>query len=343
MDIKKFQEYCESQSLPAFRSKQVMDFYVTQPARSWNEVSVLPKTLRDSLHDAVPFLTVVFVDSFETDDVIKCVFELVDGGHKVEAVIMKHNDGRRTLCTSCQAGCPMGCYFCATGTMGLKKNLSASEIFDIAREVQMLLKSRGEQITNIVYMGMGEPFANYTATKESLHMLHEYMGIGWRKMSVSTCGIVPKILEFADDFPQVNLAISLHAATNEKRSAMMPINTTYPLEKLMKACEEYVVKTHRKIFFEYLVIDEFNDTKEDAQMLKKLLNHPLYHLNLIRFHKTDAVTVSYGIAWKAPTKKRLDEFMSEIKKARIPYTLRRSFGEQIDAACGMLALKHSKE
>ncbi len=340
MELPLLQKILTENNIPKFRYQQIVDAYFSKPIVSWGEVKGLGKDLVALLESKIPFCSISYKDHTTTADVVKYVFTLTSG-NLIEAVVMKHDDGRRTLCLSCQSGCPMGCYFCATGTMGLKKNLTASEIVDTAREVNRILQTEyNETLTNVVYMGMGEPFANYSAVKESLHMLHDLMGFGWRRLSVSTCGIVPKILEFAKDFPQVNLAISLHAATNEKRSKMMPINDTFPLEKLMKACEAYVVTTRRKIFFEYLVIDGFNDTLEDVHELKKVLNHPLYHLNLIRFHATDATQSAYGITWKAPTKARLDAFMSEIKRAKIAFTLRRSFGERVDAACGMLALKN---
>ena len=320
MEIKQLQLLLNEHQQPSFRMKQILDWYYGGNAQSWNEATMLPASLREVLTQDVPFTTSSFEDAVESDDVIKFVFKLTDGGEMVEAVIMKHDDGRRTLCLSSQAGCPMGCYFCATGTLKLKKNLTASEMLDIVRYIAVELSNRDEEITNIVYMGMGEPFSNYEAVKESIQLIHDYFEIGWRKISVSTCGIVPMIKRFAKDFPQVNLAISIHAATDEKRSQMMPINDNFDIATLMKACEDYVKETNRKIFFEYLVIDGFNDKPEDAVALKKILNNKLYHLNLIRFHATEAVSSTYGI----------------------PFTLRRSFGEPVDAACGMLALKNRK-
>lgn len=342
MDLKKLQTIFEQAGEKPFRYKQAVEFYFSNPAASWDEVTVLSKEIREKLKADVPFCLVEVKKQVESDDVIKFVFKLTESDHLVESVVMKHSDGRRTICLSCQAGCPMGCYFCATGTMGLQKNLSAYEIVDMVRAVNVFLKERNEEVTNVVYMGMGEPFMNYPAVKESLQLLHDRVGLGWRKMTVSTCGVVPKIAEFAKDFPQVNLAISLHAATNEKRSKLMPVNDNFPLEKLMPACKDYVEATGRKLFFEYLVIDGFNDQPEDVQALAKLLDHPLYHLNLIRFHATSATKSAYGVEWKAPTRSSLDTFMSQIESAGIPYTLRRSFGERIDAACGMLVLENKK-
>jgi 23S rRNA (adenine2503-C2)-methyltransferase len=343
MDIQKLEQILNERGEKSFRKKQILERYISPTVISWDDISHIPQDLREVLREQLPFSTSAYEDHFETSDVIKFVFKILDGDHRVEAVVMKHTDGRRTLCLSCQSGCPMACTFCATGTMGLKKNLTASEMFDIVKKIQEVLHGRNEAITNIVYMGMGEPFATYHEVKESLYLIHDYIGLGWRKISVSTCGIVPKIREFARDFPQVNLAISLHAASDEKRSLMMPINNTFNLASLMQVCKEYVETTHRKLFFEYLVIDNFNDGIEDAQDLKKILDHPLYHLNLIRFHATDAVQETYGVAWKAPTKERLRLFIKKIDALGIPMTLRRSFGERIDAACGMLALKHSKK
>ena len=176
--------------------------------------------------------------------------------------------------------------------MGLKKNLTAYEMTDMVREVNIFLAQRSEKITNVVYMGMGEPFANYAPVKKSIEILHDpkLFGLGWRKITVSTSGVAHMIPRFAKDFPQVNLAISLHAFDNTKRSQLMPINDRFPVEVLMKECREYVESTNRKLFFEYLVIENFNDRPEDVLGLKKLLNHPLYHLNLIRFHATEAVS-----------------------------------------------------
>lgn len=342
MNLKQLQTILEKAGEKPFRYKQAVNFYFTSDARSWDDVSVLGKDIRAKLAAALPFCLVTVKKQVESDDVIKFVFKLAESDHLVESVVMKHNDGRRTICLSCQAGCAMGCYFCATGTMGLQKNLSAYEIIDMVREVNIFLQRRGEHVSNVVFMGMGEPFTNYPAVRESLHVLHDHIGLGWRKLTISTCGIVPKIMEFAKDFPQVNLAISLHAATNEKRSKLMPVNTKFPLEMLMPACRAYVETTGRKLFFEYLVIEGFNDQMEDVRALSRLLDHPLYHLNLIRFHATSATQSKYGIAWKAPTRASLDTFMKQIEETGISYTLRRSFGERIDAACGMLALAESK-
>lgn len=342
MNITALTTYFTEANLPKFRLKQTIDYFIAHTPKKWVEVSVLPKDLREKLAQELPLYTVTLNLINESSDVIKFLFDLPDTKESIEAVIMKHEDGRRTLCLSCQAGCPMGCTFCATGTLGLKKNLSADEMFDTVLLVNQFLSDRKETTTNIVYMGMGEPFVNYQAVKESLQRIHDALDIGWRKFSVSTSGIIPRIKEFAKDFPQVNLAISLHAASEEKRTQLMPINKQFPLADLMDACKTYVETTNRKIFFEYLVIAGFNDTNEDVKALRHLMRNPLYHVNLIRFHATDAVANTYHVHWRAPSREELEIFKEKLNKAHIIYTLRKSFGETIDAACGMLALKNQK-
>lgn len=345
MDLKKLEDIFIELKQPAYKMSQVVDSYFQKPVTKWSEVKGLSKDLINTLESKLPFSTVEKVHETEASDVIKFLFKILDGGELVEAVVMKHSDDRRTLCLSCQAGCPMGCYFCATGTMGLKKNLTAFEMIDMVREVNVFLAKRKEKITNVVYMGMGEPFANYLPVKESIQMLHDpkYFGIGWRKITVSTCGVAHMIARFADDFPQVNLAISLHAADNIKRSQLMPVNDRFPIQQLMKECRLYVEKTHRKLFFEYLVIENFNDLPEDVKGLRKLLDHHLYHLNLIRFHATEAVSEKYSKDWKAPSREALKSFVDQLSATGLSLTLRRSFGEKIDAACGMLAIKNQKK
>lgn len=341
MNLKLLQEALVEIGAPKFRYQQIVDYYFKSLPSSWEDVLIIGKDLRVQLAEKVPFSMVELKDWYETNDVLKFVFRLKSNNEFIEAVVMKHSDGRRTLCLSCQSGCPMACTFCATGTLGLKKNLNEDEIIDQVREVARILSGRKESINNIVYMGMGEPFANYEFVRRSIHILHdpEKFNIGWRKITVSTSGVINKIMDFAKEFPQVNLAISLHAAIDDKRTQLMPINKIHPLDKLMRACREYVEFTKRKIFFEYLVIDGFNDTDEDVEAINKVLNHPLYHLNLIRFHATTAVEEAYGVNWKAPSREQLESFMKKLELKKIPVTLRRSFGEKIDAACGMLALK----
>lgn len=355
MNLNLLKEKLAELGAPGFRYSQIVDYYFQSLPATWQDFSILPSDLREKLANEVPFSLVELVDLNRTDEVVKFVFKLKTSGELIEAVLMNHSDGRHTLCLSCQSGCAMACTFCATGTMGMKKNLTEFEIIDQVREVSRILKEsasanatanqgKNETITNVVYMGMGEPFANYAAVKKSIEMLHDpkILGIGWRRITVSTSGIVPKIEEFTKDFPQVNLAISLHAADDEKRTKLMPINKTFPLAKLMKACRAYVDFTKRKLFFEYLVIDGFNDTDEDVENIYNLLNHPLFHLNLIRYHATEAVAEKYGVDFKAPSRTSLDRFMKALEGHGISLTLRRSFGEGIDAACGMLALKQAK-
>ncbi|MFZ5365550.1 MAG: 23S rRNA (adenine(2503)-C(2))-methyltransferase RlmN [Patescibacteria group bacterium] len=335
MDIKKLDDILIQSNQPKFRRQQLLLFYFQNKPESWNDFSNLPKDLRQMLATKLPLSTVIIDHVTESSDTTKFLIRLSDSADLVEAVTMKHGE-RTTLCLSCQSGCPLGCQFCATGTMKVTRNLSASEIIDTVKAVANYLAARHSEISNIVYMGMGEPFLNYDAVKESLILLHDYWPIGWRKISVSTAGIVPRLAKFANDFPQVNLAISLNAAEDEKRSELMPVNDQYPLTQLMPACKKYVQRTKRKLFFEYIVIPGFNDSRDDARQLKKLLNHPLFHLNIIKFHKSDAVACKNNIKWPSASSKQMMAFKKLLELEKIPFTQRRSFGESINAACGML-------
>ena len=287
-------------------------------------------------------------------DSAKAVFKLNDG-NIIETVLVKHlntkeNDakaGRNTVCVSSQAGCVMNCGFCATGKMGLKRNLTSEEIVDQVLFFSRLIRHQGlsldnprtvlggdKIINNVVFMGMGEPFLNYDNTIKAIRILNDKDGfnLGIRHISISTCGIAPGIARFADENFQANLAISLHAADDKTRSKLMPINDTYPLAVLMKAVDDYVKKTDRKVMFEYLLIDGVNDRPEDADNLAKLMKGSLYHVNLIKYHDT-------GGDFKPLASSEKDAFFDALKKLGVSVTFRVSFGEDILAACGQLAEK----
>ncbi|HUT21868.1 MAG TPA: 23S rRNA (adenine(2503)-C(2))-methyltransferase RlmN [Candidatus Bipolaricaulota bacterium] len=339
MDIDQLRQFLKDSSQPKFRFGQILNYYFTKNASSWLDFSIISKDLRQSLQDNVGFSSVKIKDIAKSKYAEKLAFELIDSGNIVEAVIIKNKDDKNTVCLSCQSGCALGCKFCASGAMGFQKNMTAEQIIDQLREVNSYLKSTNESVNNIVFMGMGEPFMNYDEVKKAIDSIHNLMDIGWRRISVSTCGIPAKILEFGRDFPQVNLAISLHAAGDKKRSFLMPINGKYPLKTLMKTCEKYVNATRRKLFFEYIVIPGFNDSLEDAKKLNSLLSHPLYHLNIIKFHATDIVADKNKINWHSTTENEMNAFEKLLENQRIKFTVRKSFGQGIQAACGMLAHK----
>jgi 23S rRNA (adenine2503-C2)-methyltransferase len=285
----------------------------------------------------VPFSSLEEVRSSSSarGDTTKVAFKLADG-NLIETVLMQHYGERNTVCVSSQAGCPMKCSFCATGTMGLKRNLTTAEIVDQVMHFARQLKPKGERVTNMVFMGMGEPMHNYDNVMAAVRVLNDQKGLslGARHISISTCGIVPGILRMADEPLQVNLAISLHAPNDALRTRLMPVNRAYPLAKLMAAIETYVAKTNRKVMFEYLMIQGLNDGLEIADELAVLMKKPLYHVNLIKYHTTGSYVTS-------PREQR-SAFMDRLIQLGVSVTHRITFGEDIDAACGQLANKHAK-
>jgi 23S rRNA (adenine2503-C2)-methyltransferase len=239
---------------------------------------------------------------------------------------------RRTVCVSTQIGCPMGCTFCATGTLGIKRNLKAREIaeqvFVAARDIAP------ERVSNVVVMGMGEPFLNYDETLLALRVLNDKDGFGLaaRSTAVSTSGLVDKIRRFADEPEQFHLAISLHTPFEEERRKLMPVASRHPIPELMDAARYYVERTHRKLFFEYTLLAGVNDQPRHAEALTRLLDHSLYHLNLLRFNWTDT-------GFFATPKGEAKEFLRSARELGLKATLRPSRGGDIDAACGQLAAK----
>jgi 23S rRNA (adenine2503-C2)-methyltransferase len=323
---------------PAYRLAQAKRAFYVELLGSWEEVSVFGKALREACAAAVPWnaLTPVLVQESPDKRTVKTLFACADG-KKIEAVLMRHEDERNTVCVSSQVGCAMACGFCATGTMGFSRNLTSDEIVEQVVHFARWLKPKGETINNVVLMGMGEPMHNYENVMKALHRLNEEdgMNIGARRMSISTCGIVPGILKLADEDFQVNLAISLHAATDALRSSLMPVNNAYPLAKLMEAVRTYMRKTNRKVLFEYVLLKGKNDRDEDAQALMDLLgpDFRLVHVNLIKYHETKA--------FHATLRDERMAFLDKLRALGVPASHRVTFGEDIDAACGQLAVKES--
>ncbi|MBP7005580.1 23S rRNA (adenine(2503)-C(2))-methyltransferase RlmN [Patescibacteria group bacterium] len=323
---------------PAFRLAQIKRAFYVEYRESWEDVSVLSKPLRATLAEAVPWNALELVRKQEGDEgeTVKALFACADG-QKIEAVLMCHEDERNTVCISSQVGCAMGCTFCATGTMGWIRNLTRDEIVEQVIYFARMLAEKEDRVTNVVFMGMGEPFNNYEEVMAAVRMLNDptLFGLGARHISISTCGIVPGILRLAEEGIQVNLAISLHSGMDTVRSKMMPVNKAYPLEKLMDAVRIYMEKTNRKVMFEYLLLSGVNDRPEDARALKKLFgdNVRLVHVNLIKYHNTH-------LCVGTPLDRR-EAFLAELHDLGIPATHRVTFGEEIDAACGQLAVKEA--
>ncbi|MFN2124285.1 MAG: 23S rRNA (adenine(2503)-C(2))-methyltransferase RlmN, partial [Candidatus Promineifilaceae bacterium] len=273
---------------PSYRANQIWQGLYKQYWNTPEEFTTLPKSLRAQLDKILrfePLQPIKYLDSSD-GQTRKTLFQLHDG-RLIEAVLMKYDpsthkgQGRRTLCISSQAGCAMGCVFCATGQMGFMRNLTSGEIVAQVMYYARMLQDQGEHVTNIVLMGMGEPFHNYDNTMAAIDLLNDPDGynFGARRFTISTVGLVPKIRQFADEKRQVNLAISLHAAEDEERSAIMPINKKYNISKLLEACRYYVDQTSRRITFEWALIAGVNDTEEVAHKLASRLKGLMCHVN----------------------------------------------------------------
>lgn len=318
---------------PGFRQKQILQGIYNKLYASFDELENIPKNLRielDNLFLLNP-LSVEKVLKSRDGNTEKVLFKCLDGS-LIETVLMRF-DRRNSLCVSTQVGCPMGCVFCSTGQMGFQRNLSSGEILAQVIHFQRLLHAEGEAVRNIVYMGMGEPFLNYEQVSKSIDALSdpERLGIGSRKITVSTVGVLPKIAKFGEDHPQVNLAISLHAANEELRSQLLPANRIYPLRALMKTCQEYIQATNRKITFEYALIDQINDSPEQAQEFAELVKGMLCIVNLITLNP------SKDYPTPGSSRERVEAFRQILVDNGVQVTVRLRRGIEIKAGCGQLA------
>lgn len=322
---------------PAFRVNQIWSGVYKNLWSKPEEFSNIPKTLRDKLFNLYEFQPLVPIQTLKSNDheTEKILFQLHDQ-KAIETVLMKY-DQRRTLCISTQAGCAMGCVFCATGQMGFQRHLSVGEIVEQVLFFARQLKTEGEKVTNIVLMGMGEPFHNYEATMDAIDRLGDPtgFGLGARRFTISTVGLVPMIKRFADEKRQVNLAISLHAVDDSERSSLMPVNKKYPIEAIIDACHYYIEKTNRRITFEWALIAGKNDSEKTAQKLATLLKGLLCHVNAIPLNPT-----SQSI-YQASNREQTLKFQAILEKNGIPCTVRLRRGIDIQAGCGQLAIHHS--
>jgi 23S rRNA (adenine2503-C2)-methyltransferase len=326
--------FASAYALKPYRLTQLYRAAAKELANDLAEVTVLPLDLRAKLAAegfALESVTPVTIRRSRDGQTSKGLFRLRDG-NEVEAVLMEHWGDRTTVCISSQAGCAYACAFCSTGQAGYTRNLLATEIFDQARFFARELKSRGKKITNVVFMGQGEPFANMDAVMDAVRLLNDPhgFGLGHRHITISTVGLVPQIRRFADEGIQVNLAISLHAPTDEQRGAIMPVNRRYPIAELMAACKAYVDKTGRKVFFEYVMLEGVNDDDASAAALAKLMRGHLYHVNLIPYNATPDAPL------RGTADARIRAFQKILEAAGVPTTVRTPMGRDIAAACGQL-------
>ncbi|MFT4977162.1 MAG: 23S rRNA (adenine2503-C2)-methyltransferase, partial [Myxococcota bacterium] len=271
---------------PRFRAKQLWRWMYEGGASRFEEMTNLPRALRTLLDERASLgVLSISTEQISRDGTVKRLYRLHDG-QLIESVLMPYRDNRRTACISSQAGCAMGCVFCATGQMGFARHLTSAEIFEQAQRFSVELRARGERLSNVVLMGMGEPFHNYDPVLEAIRRLMGDLGIGARHITVSTVGLVPQIRKFAAEGLQVKLAISLHATDDTDRSASMPINRRYPVAELLAACRDYVEQTGRRITFEWALISDHNDSTAEAHRLGRLLRGLKCHVNLIPLNPT---------------------------------------------------------
>jgi 23S rRNA (adenine2503-C2)-methyltransferase len=323
-----------ARGLKGYRLYQLYRAATKELVDDLDAVTTWPKDLRESLTaDGFTFESVLPVTEQRSSDgqTTKVLFRLADGA-EVEAVLMEHHRERNTVCLSSQAGCAYACAFCATGQAGFTRQLEATEIFDQARFFARRLAQQGRKITNVVFMGMGEPLANLDAVMDAVALLNDAQGfgLGHRHITISTVGLVPQIDRFADAGIQVNLAISLHAPTDEIRGSIMPVNRRWPIADLMGAVERYIAKTNRKVFFEYVMLAGVNDAPEHARALAKLMRGPLYHVNVIPYNATPDAQLA------ASQDRQIWDFAAVLEEHGVAVTVRTPMGRDIAAACGQL-------
>lgn len=310
-----------------FKATQVFEWLYEKRVSSFEEMSNVKKSVIQVLQRDYVMEPLKIMDILTDVDVHKYLFQLSDG-EKVEAVLMKHDYGN-SICVSTQVGCNMGCTFCESGRLKKRRNLEACEM---VLQLLMVEEHLGERISHVVLMGIGEPFDNYENVMKFIDIINhpKGMAIGARHITISTCGIIPKIKEFMKEKRQVNLAISLHAPNDALRSRLMPINKAYPLTELIPVLKEYVDETHRRLTFEYIMLKGINDQKVHAIELARLLRGINCYVNLIPYNETS------HIEYEKSSKERILQFYDTLKKEKINVTIRREFGSKVMAACGQL-------
>ena len=341
MDQSDMETFLIAHGFPKFRGKQLYQWLHKQEVFSFDAMTNLPKDLKSFLKANTYLSRGILKAVSPSKDGETVKFLLQFGDDLIETVMMhyhrKNARDRNTLCVSTQVGCGMGCKFCATGQGGLKRNLTVGEIVDQVNFANEYLREAGESpISNLVYMGMGEPFANYDAMLKSICILNDAKEIGMRRITVSTCGLIPEIQNLAAEKMQLILAVSLHGASDEIRTKLMPINKRYPLKELMAALDHYIKETGRRVTLEYALFQGINDRDEDAKALVEILKNNLYHVNLVPGNPVDGT----GLRSSAP--ERIKAFLQILESGHIPVSIRESKGRDIDGACGQLRAKYQK-
>jgi 23S rRNA (adenine2503-C2)-methyltransferase len=344
IDIKSFQfeelqEMLRGLGEPSYRVGQVADWLYKRRVESFEDMTDLPHALRGQFAEIFAFNPLEIVRVLGSCDTTrKFLFRLIDG-NLIESVLIPaspalygEKSDRRTICISTQVGCAYGCKFCASGLEGFSRNLRANEIVD---QILAVENQSGEKIDNIVFMGMGEPLANFDNVMRAIRIINARwgLGIGARHITVSTSGLAPQIKKLADEPLQIRLAISLHAATDEVRNQIMPINRKYNIETLLSACDYYAGRRKQRLTFEYILIAGVNDADDQAYLLARHAKRLSAKVNLIPYNTVE------GLPWSRPSRNRQEEFLSILRTHKIAATLRREKGHDIDAACGQLRLQ----
>lgn len=332
--LEQLEEYFVNCGEKKFKAKQIYDWLYKKRVKSFDEMLNVKKELRETLKQNYDISPLKILDKQEGTDVVKYLLELSDK-NKIEAVLMKHDYGN-SLCVSSQVGCNMGCTFCESGRLKKVRNLETDEM---VRQLLLIEEDLKIRITHVVLMGIGEPFDNYDNVMNFIDVINSPYGIalGSRHITVSTCGIVPKIKDFMNHGKQVNLAISLHAPNDDLRTKIMGINKAYPLSILMPVIREYINKTNRRVTFEYILLDGVNDSIKEALELAKLLKGMNCYVNLIPYNETS------HIKYKQSKKENIMKFYDTLKKNKINVTVRREFGSTVSAACGQLRSNYEEE
>jgi 23S rRNA (adenine2503-C2)-methyltransferase len=343
MDLVLLEETLRERGEPAFRARQVWE-WTARGAPGYDAMTNLPRALRAELASAVRFSTLTVETERESrDGTIKTLFRTADG-HPVEAVLMRYRDGRRSLCLSSQSGCPLTCTFCATGAMAFGRNLTASEILDQALHFRRLT-----EVDHAVFMGMGEPLLNLDEVLTAARRLPD-LGITHRRTTVSTVGWLPGLRRFVDEVDEpIRLALSLHAADDELRSKIMPVNERYPVADIVAECRRQAEATRRRVFVEYVMLAGVNDAPEQAQALAQLLGRDHFKVNLIPYNpwaasasgqaagsRLNTPPTAAGGLYEGSSRDRIAAFRNELERARVPVTVRLTRGRDIEAACGQL-------
>lgn len=336
--LNKLEDKMVSVGQKKFRATQLFKWIYEKGVTNFDEMSDISLSFRETLKKEYCLeIPKIFTKQVSSDGTIKLLLELNDG-NKIETVLMRYNYGN-VACVTSEVGCNMGCCFCASGLLKKKRALTVDELIGQVLVLNNLLKDEEKRVTHVVVMGTGEPFDNYDNVMDFIRILNHPHGlaIGARHITVSTCGLIEKIRDYANEGLQINLAISLHAPNNELRNKIMPINRKYPLDELMDAVKYYEKVAQRRVTFEYILLKDVNDSKECAIELANLIKGTLAYVNLIPFNPVNE------LKYKRSDEKRIHDFMDTLMKRGVNVTIRKEFGTDIDAACGQLRAKHETQ